>query len=256
MKRVLPLFIVVSCITTAIAQSTFTPPSASAALVKGIPWSTSESVGDKFRARFHECETQNTCDGQPLKFSCAKDPNSNTALLRLKDGVIFFDAKMGLDADGSPLSKKTPGLTDQPETSFRYPLPGNPSVDSDKVPFIVIPLGGFASAFGIQLGDIAAVAHRDKLAFALVADQGPPCKIGEGSIQLHEELGHAVCLGRNTEGECTKLRNAGIAKDVLYFIFPRSKRKIINGLTPENVRERVNNEGRQLFDALRGSSNP
>jgi hypothetical protein len=255
MKVMLPLIFAASFATPATAQSTFTPPTASASLVKGVPWSTAESVGDRFRARFHECETQNTCDGKAIKFGCRSDPNRNTALLRLKDGVIFFDAKMGVDADGSPLSKKNAGPTDQPETSFRYPVAGRPSVDADKVPFIVIPLGGFDSAFGIELGDIAAVVHRDKLVIALVADQGPTCKIGEGSIQLHEALGHAVCVARNGEGECTKLKDVGISKDVLYFIFPGSHRSIVDGLTPDNVRQRIASEGQKLFNALTGSSN-
>src|SRR5262245_8061541 len=254
MKAMSPLVFALAFAAHAIAQTTFTPPAASGALVKDVPWSAAEAVGDRFRARFHECETQNTCDGKAIRFGCRSDPNRNTALLRLKDGVVFFDAKMGVDADGSPLSKKNAGPTDQPETSFRYPVAGRPSVDADKVPFIVIPLGGFDSAFGIELGDIAAVVHRDKLVFALVADQGPPCKIGEGSIQLHEALGHAVCIARNGEGECTKLRDVGISRDVLYFIFPGSKRRIIDGLTADNVRQRITTEGQALFNTLTGSS--
>src|SRR5262245_47981569 len=254
MKAMLPLIFAATCAAPATAQSTFTPPAASAALVKGVPFSTAEAVGEKFRTRFHECETQNTCDGKAIDFGCRNDPNRNTALLRLKDGVIFFDAKMGVDADGSPLSKKNAGPTDQPQTSFHYPVAGNPSVDADKVPFIVIPLGGFDSAFGIQLGDIAAVVHKDKLVFALVADRGPVCKIGEGSIQLHEELGHAICVARDGAGECTKLRNVGISKDVLYFVLPGSKQKIIDGLTPDNVRQRITSEGQKLFNALTASS--
>jgi Fungal chitosanase of glycosyl hydrolase group 75 len=255
MKAMLPLIFIAAVAPSASAQTTFTPPAVSAALVKGVPFSTAEVVGDKFRARFHECETQNTCDGKAITFGCRSDPNRNTALLRLKDGVIFFDAKMGVDADGSPLSRKNAGPTDQPQTSLRYPVTGSPSVDADKVPFIVIPLGGFDSALGIELGDIAAVVHRDKLVFALVADRGPVCKIGEGSIQLHEELGHTVCVARDSAGECTKLKDVGISRDVLYFIFPGSKQRIIEGLTPDNVRQRLTTEGQKLFNALTGSSN-
>src|SRR4051794_12181336 len=165
-------------------------------------------------------------DGKKIKFGCSKDPNRNTVLLKVSGKALFFNGKMGVDADGSPLSKKTPGLTDQPETSFRYPSAGHPSVDSDKVPFIVIPGGGFAQSLGVKLGDIAAVIHKDQIVFALVADQGPVCKIGEGSIELHERLKHNVCLARNAANECTKLRDAGIDRDVLYFIFPGSNAKI------------------------------
>jgi hypothetical protein len=158
---------------------------------------------------------------------------------------------MGLDADGSPYSRNTPGQTDQPQTSYRYELLGSPSVDADKVPFIVIPLGGFAEELGVGVGDVAAVVYEGKVSYALVADQGPKCKIGEGSIQLHEELGHQVCRARNAAGECTRLHNVGIGSGVLYFVFPGSR---ITGLTPDNAVRRIREEGERLFTALRRSS--
>lgn len=188
-----------------------------------------------------------------MKYGCRKDPNRNTVLLRLPGNVIFYDGKMGVDADGSPLSKNTPGVTDQPETSFRFRSPGNPSVDSDKVPYIVIP-GGFAKALGTQMGDIAAVVYKDHVVYALVADQGPTCKLGEGSIELHEQLGHKVCMARNGAKECTKLRDIGIERDVLYFIFAGSKAKIINGLNPGNINAQLAAEGAKLMSGLKSSA--
>jgi len=146
---------------------------------------------------------------------------------------------MGLDADGSPYSQETPGQTDQPETSLRYPLAGKPSVNSDRVPFIVIPLGGFDKELNVQVGDVAAVVYGSNRVFAVVADQGPPCKIGEGSIQLHEILGHRVCKARRQNGDCTKLRNVGIERDVLYFIFPGTHNDLLPNLTPENIGARI-----------------
>jgi hypothetical protein len=233
------------------AHAQYSPPPSSAAVVKGISFSTGTKVGDQFRARFTECDSHDTCDGKPLKFGCSRDPNRNTVLLKLGGNAIFFDGKMGVDADGSPLSRKTPGATDQPETSFRYPSPGRPSVDSDKVPFIVIPGGGFEKALGVQPGDIAAVVHNGLVVYALVADQGPVCKLGEGSIELHERLNHKVCLARNAANECTKLRDVGLERDVLYFIFPRSRARIIQGLNPANVNQRLSVEGPKLFEVLR-----
>lgn len=232
------------------AQS-YTPPAASAPLLKGIPFASAQPAGDRFKSRFSECDTKDSCDGKALKRGCSKDRNSNTALLKLSGGAIFFDGKMGVDADGSPLSKNHPGATDQPETSFRYPSAGKPSVDSDKVPFIVIPGGGFGQALGVQMGDIAAVVFKDKVVFALVADQGPTCKLGEGSIELHERLGHKVCVARNSANECTKLRDISITRDALFFVFPGSKAAIINGLTPANVNERLAAEGPKLLDKIR-----
>ncbi|HEY0525957.1 MAG TPA: glycoside hydrolase family 75 protein [Stellaceae bacterium] len=237
----------------AFAQGPYTPPPASLPVVDGIDFASGEPTGEKYRARFDECDAGNTCDGKPLRYSCRNDPNRNHALLRLKDRVVFYDAKMGLDADGSPYARNTPGQTDQAETSFRYPLPGKPSVDADKVPYVAIPGGGFAGDLGVETGDVAAVVHRDKVVYALVADIGPACKIGEGSIQLHERLGHKVCTARNVKGECTKLSDNSIERDVLYFVFPGSHKDITSGLTPANVDERIAATGQRLFDRLRNA---
>ncbi|MFO1368262.1 MAG: glycoside hydrolase family 75 protein [Marinagarivorans sp.] len=204
-------------------------------------------VGQKFSSRFTECDTKNTCDGVKLKYGCNSDQNHNTTILKLKNDTIFFDAKMGLDADGSPYSKNTPGQTDQPETSLRYPLPGKPSINADRVPFIVIPLGGFDTDLGVTTGDVAAVIYEQKHVFAVVADQGPKCKLGEGSIQLHELIGHMVCKARDSKGDCIKLRNVGIEKGVQYFIFPGTHKELMDGLTPQNINERINSIGEKSW---------
>ena len=229
----------------------YNPPKDSFEAVKTIPWALAKPVGERFRQRFQECDTKDTCNGKKLTYGCRKDQNHNTALLRFPDGTIFFDGKMGVDADGSPISRKKPHQTDQPETSFYYDLPGKQHVfvNADKVPFIVIPLGGFDKELGIEVGDVAAVVYQGKVVYALVADQGPSCKIGEGSIELHEQLGHKVCQDRNKQGECIQYRDSGIKKDVLYFIFPGSIRQ---GLTPENANQRIHSEGEKRFKALQG----
>jgi hypothetical protein len=72
----------------------------------------------------------------------------------LANSTIFFEGKRGLDANGY-----------QAQRGQHRSKPGRPSVDADKIPFIVLPGGGFAAK------------------------------------------------------ECTKLRNLGIEKDVLYFVF-------------------------------------
>lgn len=58
-------------------------------------------------------------------------------------------------------------------------------VDSETVPFIVIP-GGVQWA---KLGMRARVTYKGKTAEAIVADIGPRTKIGEGSIALADLLG-------------------------------------------------------------------
>lgn len=241
------LLLICNC---SIAQNAHTPPQSSA--LDGISFDGAV-VGQKFHARFNECDLKNTCDGKALKYGCSSDKNNNSAILKLKNDTIFYSAKMGLDADGSPYSKNTPGQTDQPETSLRYPLPGKPSINADRVPFIVIPLGGFDSELGVKTGDIAAVVYGQKRVFAVVADQGPKCKIGEGSIQLHELLGHTVCKARDKNGNCIKLRNVGIEKGVQYFIFPKTNKELMSGATPENINERINSIGEASWQKLKTS---
>ena len=231
------------------AQTAYAPPAATLGAVEGVKFD-GELVGEKFRSRFSECDTENTCDGKALKNGCRSDRNRNSILLKLEGGAIFFDAKMGLDADGSPYSKATPGQTDQPETALRYPLDGKPSINSDRVPFIVIPLGGFDKALGVRVGDVAAVIRGTKRIYAVVADQGPTCKIGEGSIRLHELLAHPVCKERAANGDCVRLRNAGIEGDVLYFIFPGTHKKLLPGLTPENINARLETIGSGAWKEL------
>ena len=108
----------------------------------------------------------------------------------------------------------------------------------------------FGPELHVQTGDVAAVVYGSKMVYALVADEGPKCKIGEGSIALHEALGHTVCKQRNSKGECTKIRDTGIPSNVLYFIFSNSKGRIFPGLSPENVNDRIKTEGQKLFSEL------
>jgi Fungal chitosanase of glycosyl hydrolase group 75 len=53
------------------------------------------------------------------------------------------------------------------------------------VPFVVLPLGGFGQ---VRVGDIAVVQSKDRTVYALVGDEGPGTKLGEGSIALNAKL--------------------------------------------------------------------
>jgi hypothetical protein len=245
------ILLVITLCTFAQGINLFTPPASSKDTVAAIDFH-GEKIAGPFSEWFRECDGKNTCDGKPIRYGCHSDPNNNSALLRLKGGVIFFDAKMDVDADGSPYSKQTPGKTDQPETSLRYSIAGKPSINSDRVPYIVIPQGAFAGALGIELGDIAAVVYGKKRVFAVVADEGPQCKIGEGSIQLHEALGHSVCKQRAPNGDCVRIRDVGIERDVLYFIFAGTHKALLPGLKPENINARILAIGENAWRNLSG----
>ena len=234
-------------------SQSYSPPVKSASLVAPIRFDIATPLDPKLHKRFQECDTHDTCDIGSSRFKCSTDPSRNTVFLKLADGTIFFDAKMAVDADGAEYTKTNPGATDQRDTSLRYPLPHEPSLDSDRVPYIVTPGSGLEGPLGIQKGDIAAVVYRDRVAFAIVGDHGPPCKLGEGSIQLHEILGHKGCKRRDENRVCQAAAGLSIERDVLYFVFPGSKSRIFDGLTPENINQRLETEGKKLWDSLRSS---
>jgi hypothetical protein len=104
--------------------------------------------------------------------------------------------------------------------------------------------------FGVQIGDVVAVVYGSKRVYAIVADEGPKCKTGEGSMQLHELLGHSICKKRAENGDCLKLRDIGIERDVLYFIFPGTNKDIMPGLTPDNINTRIDEVGMRAWKQL------
>lgn len=232
-------------------RGSYSPPSESGGALAGVSF-TGQPVGTHFVSRFSECDAHDTCNGKALNYKCSTDRNENTVLLRLKNGVVFFDGKLGVDADGSPYAKTHQDNVNQDQTSLRYPLKGDPSVNADRVPFVVIPLGGFGKELGVEPGDVAVVVWKSKRVFAVVGDEGPPCKIGEGSIALHEALGHSVCRHRSSAGDCQELRDASIENNVLYFIFPHTKAQLYPGLTPDNVGARIESIGTKAWTAFIG----
>jgi Fungal chitosanase of glycosyl hydrolase group 75 len=156
------------------------------------------------------------------------------AIFRLEGGELYYDSLLDLDTDGSRFA--TQDATGQSDTSLHQP-DGKP-VDSDAVPFFVLP-GGFEGQFGISLGDVAAVIFRDKLEFAVFADHGPHRKLGEGSIALHRSLGHETIRGG-------RLHDEAIDADVLTIVFPGSGDR-----TPQTP-EKIRSVGRIRFTALGG----
>jgi hypothetical protein len=212
-------------------------------------------TGKPFRDRFLECDLKDTCDGNAQKYGCSKNPNRNSMVLKLKDGTVVFDGKMALDADGSPYAMTKRNSTNQASTSLRYPLT-SASVNADRVPFMVIPLGRFDQSLGVTIGDVGAIVHGGKRIYAVVADYGPVCKIGEASIKAHELLDHKVCTKRAENGDCTQLRDEDISQDVTYFIFPKTKAMLYPDLSPENINARIDAVGDSAWRALSSQTAP
>lgn len=76
-------------------------------------------------------------------------------------------------------------------------------INSDVVNFIVIPL----RVSWAKLGQKARVTYRGKTVDAIVADLGPPAKLGEGSIALAKALGIP-----------SNAKRGGVSSGVLYEI--------------------------------------
>lgn len=132
------------------------------------------------------------------------------AVFKLEGGELYYDSLLDLDTDGSRFAAQD--ATGQSDTSLHQPN-GKP-VDSDAVPFFVLP-GSFGEKQGFRLGDVAAVIFGDRLEFAVFADHGPSKKLGEGSIALHRSLGHETIRGG-------KLHDEAIDADVITIVFPGS----------------------------------
>lgn len=120
---------------------------------------------------------------------------SKEALAKTGHGV-YFQGRLDVDADGSPRARELDPRHGQLGTALRYddgkvgPQKLGTPIDSEKVPYIVVPGGHYKEA-GVGKGDLAIVRNREngKMTVAVVADMGHSNKRGEGSMALASELG-------------------------------------------------------------------
>jgi hypothetical protein len=175
-------------------------------------------------------------------------------ILKLKEGPIYVEADMDIDADGSSNAKTIDPGNGQLQTSLTYRgVTGQARfVDAETVPYFVLPANRdpakrFFTQMGIQLGDVAAVVFRDKVEYAIFADVGPATKIGEGSIKLAQSLGHDPFIVRNGK----RIVGRSIPKDVIFIVFPGSRDPSI---TPASVVEKTRSKGKELFRKLGGKT--
>ena len=236
---------VISFLGLAGAQSTtrmgYSVPQSDAKVLQGIDFTKAQVILPDLTQRFQACDQQDPP-------GCKVDPSRNTVILDFPGGPVFFDAKMDIDADGSTLSKRRE-FPNQPETAFRYPTTDT-SLDSERVPYIVLPIGDLRRTAGVGTGDLAAVIKDGRLQFAIVGDVGPPPKIGEGSLKLHANLGHNTCTTYDENGNCSQFTDVSIDAPVLYFVFPNSRTLIFDGLSAENINARIASAGTDLWSGF------
>ncbi len=141
----------------------------------------------QLKARAGGCETQ-LSNG---KYAHDSGGSRTVAVCRSGDAV-HWTADFDVDCDGQRTTQcnENTDPSFQPNTSWNQ-SDGRP-LNSAGLPFIVVPLSSTIWNFrtaGINGATVAAVVYGDKVAYAVVGDQGPTGIIGEGSYKLAQQLG-------------------------------------------------------------------
>lgn len=225
----------------AVANVPYAVPRSDAAVLHGVDFRNAQVILPGLTQQFQACD-QEEAPG------CKADPNYNTVILQFADGTVFFDGKMAIDADGSALSKRH-DFPNQPETALRYPV-SNVSLDAERVPYIVLPMGELRRTAGVGTGDLAVVVKDGNVQFAIVGDVGPRQHIGEGSMKLHMSFGRHICTAYDEDRNCSAFTDTSLDAPVLYFVFPNTKRLIYDGLSPDNINTRIASAGRDVWTAF------
>ncbi|MGW7682220.1 glycoside hydrolase family 75 protein [Kribbella sp. NPDC054772] len=134
-----------------------------------------------------------SCESQLSNGKYAPDEDGSASVAVCKSGdAVHWTADLDIDCDGQRTTQCSEDTDPsfQPDTSF-HQSDGQP-LNSAGLPFIVVPLPSsiwkYGSA-GIAGGTVAAVVYQDKVAYAVVGDEGPTGIIGEGSYKLAQQLG-------------------------------------------------------------------
>lgn len=153
-----------------------------------------------------------------------------SSVRKLADGsaVIVRTTGLRLDTDGAPTEVRACDSSQQSGTSL-HDLQGA-AVNANAVPYFVLPCTypgkGTCPALPpyqqlhLELGDVAVVISGDKIAYAIAADFGPEDQFGEGSIQLHRDLGHEVVGKIAAHPQCAA--NETLRAVTYLVIFPKS----------------------------------
>jgi hypothetical protein len=177
---------------------------------------------------------------------------------RLDNGkaVIVRSKFLTLDTDGASKEIRSCDSTAQAGTALSDSN-GKPT-DADVIPYFVLPWCGGATnktkckanppyrQLGLQKGDLAAVISGDKLAFAIAADIGPEKHFGEGSVELHRQLGHETVGKSSINSKCAK--NESMSSEVFIVVFPKSNSKWLS-------KNDIDIKGQKLWEELLDSVN-
>lgn len=185
-----------------------------------------------------------------------KTEGTSVSSLGANRAVIVHSKGLALDTDGASKEIRACDSTAQPDTALSD-AKGRPT-DANSIPYFVLPWCGEAAdkqkckknppyaQLGLQKGDLAAVISEEKIAFAIAADVGPEKKFGEGSVQLHRQLGHET-VGKNSKNpKCAA--NVSMTSEVFLVIFPKSNNKWL-------AKEEIEKQGSKLWELLLADEN-
>jgi hypothetical protein len=121
--------------------------------------------------------------------------------------ATFWTADMDIDCDG----RETPFCNKKTDPDFQGQLSCGTDIAADETPYFVIPIGSPANSRkrGIQIGQIAAILYKERVAYAMFLDEcGISSLIGEASCAT------ARLLGINPDP-----KNGGTDEPVTYIVF-------------------------------------
>jgi Fungal chitosanase of glycosyl hydrolase group 75 len=251
--------VILNCLVAVSQQTVYTPPPASAPLVRGIRFEDAAPIDESYRAEFDRCDREDRFRDQAMRGfrKCSNDKNKVAALIKFPNGAVFFQSKLALDIDGSQKACNDPGAADQCPTWFKWKDQprSEANVDSDRYPFVVIPIAGlngkddreFREKTGLNRGDLGVVIYKGNLVPVFVADGGPHNKLGEGSAALLKAIGMDRCR-KWDHGHCRSYHDVSVPGEVLFFLFPNSA---ISTLNPDNALATIRTEALRRFAELK-----
>jgi hypothetical protein len=251
----------------------YTPPAESVAVLKDISFAQAEEFLPDIKKDF------DAYDEKVKQRKVDDEPSNCVALLRFRQNgdrpkTVFWESKMAIDADGGPNVAHLTGLSLDPtegadSTAFEFSegeylvAEENAYVALSEWKDFIAKEDGGRTLSEVRVGDVAVIVYKGLKAAAIVGDTGPEDdkekaqpKIGEGSIKLHKLLGRPnACKMDHTHTYCIEVGKESIPGQVLFFVFPGSRKKLpVEALTRKNIEAKVATLAFDLFARLGGSA--
>jgi hypothetical protein len=236
--------ILLLAVAASVSTSAFAADQTCAALIAALPKLSGSTplaasgTGQTYKQLYDQCDAANKFAGQALPkhngkpLKCSTDKNRVGFLSRYPDGTIAFQAKAGVDADGSKLACGT-GWPNQCGTWLTFDQGSErKDVNAEDTPFVVVPtdMPGTGISFqrdsGVKRGDLAVIVAKGRCVFGVVGDAGPYFRLGEISLRAQSDLNNPQCKVKD-QYPCKAIigggGGVGIPSGVTYLIFPGTR---------------------------------